>query len=168
MTNRMTTLSLLVTAIRIILGSILFFAGIAKLTNFSAFVTTVAGYQMLPTALVKPTSYLLVSAEVALGIALSIGYFSRGAGILASLLFLIFSVALANVLWKELPVTDCGCDNFLFTFLDFLGLSVSTTPNWTIVFADAILGVASFGIACSPERGYSLESFIQQTQRYET
>ena len=164
----MTTLSLLVTAVRIILGAILFFAGVAKLANFSAFVVAVTGYQMLPTAMVKPISYLLVSAEVTLGVALGIGYFSRGAGILASLLFLLFAVALANVLWKELPVTDCGCANFLFRFLDFLGLSVSTTPNWTMVFADAVLGVASFGIACSPQRGYGLESFIQQTQRYET
>ncbi len=154
---------LLVTVLRIILGTILFFAGIAKLADFSAFVTAVVSYQLLPAALVKPISYLLVSAEITLGIALSIGYFSRGAGILASFLFLIFAAALTNVLLQKLPVTDCGCANFLFSLVENLGLTVST-PNWMLVFADLILAVASFGIVCSPQRGYGLESLIHQMQ----
>ncbi len=158
---------LLITVLRIILGTILFFAGIAKLANFSAFVPAVVSYQMLPTALVKPVSYLLVSAEITLGIALSIGYFSRGAGILASLLFLIFAAALTNVLLQKLPVMDCGCANFLFSLLENFGFTIST-PNWMLVFADGILAAASFGIVCSPQQGYGLESLIQQMQRYET
>ena len=160
----MTIPSMLVTVLRIMLGAILLFAGIVKLSNFSAFVNDVASYQMLPTGMVKPISYLLVSAEITLGITLGIGYFSRGAGTLASFLFLIFAVALANVLWRELPVADCGCTNFLFTFLDFLGLSISTTPNWKMVFVDIALGIASFGVACSPQRGYGLESLIRQVR----
>ena len=160
----MTIPSILVTVLRIMLGAILLFAGIAKLSNFSAFVNDVASYQMLPTGMVKPISYLLVSAEITLGITLGIGYFSRGAGILTSFLFLIFAVALANVLWRELPVADCGCTNFLFTFLDFLGLSISTTPNWKMVFVDIALGIASFGVTCSPKRGYGLESLIRQVR----
>lgn len=157
---------LLVTTLRIILGTILFFSGIAKLANFSAFVAAVVSYQMLPTAMVKPVSYLLVSAEITLGIALCIGYFSRGAGILASLLFFIFSVALANVLLQKLSISDCGCANFLFRFLDFLGLSVSTTPNWKMVFVDIVLAVGSLGIACSSRQGYGLESLIRQVRHY--
>ena len=160
----MTIPSFLVTVLRIMLGAILLFAGIAKLSNFSAFVNDVASYQMLPTGMVKPISYLLVSAEITLGITLNVGYFSRGAGILASFLFLIFVIALANVLWRELPVADCGCTNFLFTFLDFLGLSISTTPNWKMVFVDIALGIASFGVTCSPKRGYGLESLIRQVR----
>jgi uncharacterized membrane protein YphA (DoxX/SURF4 family) len=162
----MTIPSLLITVLRIILGTILFFAGIAKLTNFSAFVTAVVSYQMLPSALVKPISYLLVSTEITLGIALSIGYFSRGAGILASLLFLLFAAALANVLLQKLPVTDCGCANFLFSLLENFGITVST-PNWMLVFADSIFAAASFGIVCFRQRGYGLESLIQQMQRSE-
>ncbi len=163
----MTIPSLLLTVLRIILGTILFFAGIAKLTSFSVFVYTVAAYQILPTTLIKPISYLLVSAEITLGIALSIGYFSRGASILASLLFLMFAAALANVLWKELPVMDCGCANFLFSLLGSLGLSVST-PHWMMVFSNVVLAAASIRITCSPKQGYGLESLIHQMQRYET
>lgn len=160
----MTIPILLITVLRIILGAVLLFAGIAKLGSFSVFVTDVTSYQMLPTALIKPISYLLVSAEITLGIALSIGYFPRGAGILASLLFLIFAIALANVLLRKLPVADCGCANFLFSLLDFLGFSISTTPNWTMVFTNSVLAAASFGIACLPQRGYGLESIIQRVE----
>ena len=162
----MTIPSLLITVLRIILGTILFFAGIAKLTSFSVFVYNVAAYQMLPTTLIKPISYLLVSTEITLGIALSIGYFSRGASSLASLLFLMFAAALANVLLQKLPVTDCGCANFLFSLLGNLGLSVST-PHWMMVFLNVVLAATSFGIARSSQQGYGLESLIHQMHRYE-
>ena len=160
----MTIPSILVTVLRIMLGAILLFAGIAKLSNFSAFVNDVASYQMLPTGMVKPISYLLVSAEITLGITLGIGYFSRGAGILTSFLFLIFAVALANVLWRELPIADCGCGNFLFSLLDVLGFPISTTPNWKMVFVDTVLAGASLKIAFSPQQGYGLESLIRQVR----
>ena len=163
------TISLpLITVLRIILGAIFLFSGIAKLTSFSVFISNAAAYQILPIPLVKPISYLLVSAEITLGIALSIGYFSRGAGMLASLLFLIFTIALVKVLLQKLPVTDCGCANFIFSLLDTLGLSVSTTPNWMMVFADVILAATSFWIAYSPQRGYGVESLIRQGQLYDT
>lgn len=156
----MTISLLLITALRIMLGAIFLFSGIAKLTSISVFISNVAAYQILPILLVKPISYLLVSAEITLGIALGIGYFSRGAGILASLLFLIFTIALVKVLLQKLPVTDCGCDNFIFSLLDAFGLPVSTKPNWMLVFADVILASASFWIAYSPQRGYGVESLI--------
>ncbi len=160
----MTSLSLLITGIRIILGFILLFSGVAKLTDFSTFLINVNAYQILPIGLVKPVSYLLVSAEITIGMALCIGYFSRGAGILSALLFLIFAVALASVLWRDLSIVDCGCRNFLFSLLDFLGLSISVTPNWKMVFVDVVLSAASIGIVYSPQQGYGLESLIRNLQ----
>lgn len=157
--NRM-TISLLLTALRVVIGTVLLFSGIAKLASFSVFVNAVFSYQMLPMLLVKPLCYLMVSAEVALGLAISVGYFTRGASLLASSLFLIFAIALISVLLRKLPVMDCGCANYLFSVLDFFGLSVSSEPNWKIVFADILLAVLSLGFACSSQRGYGLDSFI--------
>lgn len=154
----MTIPSILITGLRILLGAILLFAGIAKLSNFSTFVINVDSYQMLSIGFVKPISYLLVSAEITLGIALIIGYFSRGACILSSFLFLIFALVLANAVWRKLPITDCGCGNFLFSLLDMLGLQISTTVNWKTVFMDIILAAVSFGIIISPHQGYGIES----------
>lgn len=161
------TILLLQTVLRVVIGTILLFSGITKLASFSVFVSSVVNYQMLPMVLVKPISYLLVSAEITLGIALCIGYFTRGASLLASSLFLIFTLAMINVLLRKLPVTDCGCANYLFSVLDFLGVSVSSEPNWKIVFADILLAVWSIGFACSSRRGYGLESLVLRDARKE-
>ncbi|MYB66147.1 DoxX family membrane protein, partial [Candidatus Poribacteria bacterium] len=136
---------ILVTLLRVVLGGILLFAGITKLMGFSTFATNVGSYQMLPIGLVKPVSYVIVSAEITLGIVLIIGYFSRGAGILSMFLFLIFAVALTNALLQELTIADCGCDNFLFSLLDLLGFTISNVPNWKIVIADIVLAVTCLG-----------------------
>lgn len=156
---------ILVTLLRVVLGAILLFAGITKLMGFSAFATNLSSYQMLPIALVKPMSYLIVSGEITLGIVLIIGYFSRGAGILSMLLFLIFAVVLTYVLLRELAITDCGCGNFLISLLDVLGLPISEEPNWTIVFVDIVLAVLCLGVISSPQQGYGLDSLIQKEQR---
>ena len=155
---------ILVTLLRVILGAILLFAGITKLMGFSIFTINVDSYQILPIGLVKPVSYLIVSAEITLGIVLLIGYFSRGAGILSTLLFLIFAVALINALLRELTITDCGCGNFLISLLDVLGLTISNEPNWKIVSVDIVLAVSCFGVISSPQQGYGLDSLIQKEQ----
>lgn len=155
---------ILVTLLRVILGAILLFAGITKLMGFNIFATNVDSYQMLPIGLVKPISFLIVSAEITLGVVLIIGYYSRGAGILSMLLFLIFAVALINALLRELTITDCGCGNFLFSLLDLMGFTISNVPNWKIVFADIVLAVSCLGVVSSPQQGYGLDSLIQNGQ----
>lgn len=97
----MTILSILITCLRIVVGAILFLAGAAKLSNFDGFVIILDSYQLLPIGLVKPLSYLIVSAEIIVGIVLVIGYFSKGASTLAAFLFVIFAVSLAIVVWKK-------------------------------------------------------------------
>ena len=158
----MTIKSLMLTVLRITIGMIFLLSGIAKLTSLTVFISNVAAYEILPTLLIKPTSYLLVSAEITLGIALCIGYFSRGSGLLASILFMIFTIVLIVVLLQKLPVTNCGCENILFSFLDTIGVSVPTIPNWKIVLLDVALAAACFWMACSPQQGYGLESLISQ------
>ena len=150
-----------ITLLRVFVGLILFLAGITKLTTFNVFVADVSSYQIIPIAMVTPVSYLLVSAEITLGLGLGIGYFSRGASILASILFLLFSVALAYILLQDITVTDCGCGNILFSLLEMLGVSVST-PNWKMVFTDVVLTGVCIGIASSSQRGYGLDSFLRQ------
>lgn len=156
----MTIPSILITSLRILLGAILLFAGIAKLSNFGAFVINVESYQMLPTGFVKPISNLLVSAEITVGIVLIIGYFSKGASALAAFLFMLFALGLANVVWKKLPITDCGCGNFLFSLLDMLGFQISTTVSWKTVFMDIVLAIGSFGVAIFPHQGFGLDSLM--------
>ncbi len=161
----MTISSILITVLRILIGAILLLAGIAKLSNFGAFIITVDSYQMLPSGLVKPISYLLVSAEITVGIALIVGYFSKGASTLAVFLFMLFAVALANVVWKEIPLSDCGCSNFLFSLLDMLGFQISTTVSWKTVFMDIVLAAISFGLVITSHQGYGLELLMTKMRK---
>ena len=146
---------LLITLLRVFLGSILFFAGAAKVTDFNAFVGHVAFYDLLPMSSVTVVSCLLASAEITVGAAFIFGYLSRGAGLLASLLFLTFAAAMASVLWRELPVDECGCANFLF---DWLG--VSENLNWKAVFLDLISSIGSLVVAYASQAGYGIQSLL--------
>lgn len=147
--------SLLITLLRVFLGTILLLAGMAKVAEFRAFVGHVALYGILPMSLVASASYLLVSAEITLGAALIIGYFSRGAGLLAAVLFLTFAMAIASVLWRDLPVDECGCANILF---DWLGGSENL--SWKSVFLDLILFIGSLVVACVSQPGYGIQSLL--------
>jgi uncharacterized membrane protein YphA (DoxX/SURF4 family) len=146
---------LLITLLRAFLGTILFLAGASKSTSFSTFAGDVARYGILPMSLAAPASYLLVSAEIILGATLILGYFSRGAGLLAACLFLTFAMALASALWRKLPLDECGCANILF---DWLGLSAR--PSWKAVALDLLLWGGSFLVARSPKQGYGIESLF--------
>jgi len=103
-----------ITVLRVFLGSVLFSAGVAKMANFPLFLRYISLYDLLPPSLVTPTGYLLLSAEISIGALLIIGYFSRGAALLGGILFLTFSMALSSVIWRGLPLEDCGCENVLF------------------------------------------------------
>ena len=151
-----TAAAVLMTLLRVALGAILLFSGIAKVDGFGTFVAAVESYHILPAVLSRPASYLLLSAEITLGIALCIGYRLSGAGVVASLLFLCFAFALASVLWRNLPLSSCGCDNVLFEWL-----SLSQAPTWQAVCLDGIFAAASLFIAFSRERGYSVESLVK-------
>ncbi len=140
--------AVLLTLLRVVLGLILLFSGIAKFDGFGTFVAAVESYHILPAAFIRPASYLLVSAEITLGIALCIGYRLSGAGAVASLLFLCFALALASVLWRQLPLSSCGCENILFEWL-----SLSQAPTWKAVFVDMLCAAASLFIALSPQQG---------------
>ena len=148
--------TLLITLVRVFWGAILFFAGVAKITSFDAFVGDVARYGVLPMALTTPASYLLVSAEITVGATLMVGYFSRGAFMLAAWLFLLFAMAIASVLWRKLPLDECGCGNLLF---DRLG--ISTHPNWKAVCLDFLLFLGGLLLARLPQQGYGVEWFTR-------
>lgn len=148
--------AVLMTLLRVALGTILLFSGIAKLDGFGTFVAAVESYHILPAVLLRPASYMLLSAEITLGIALCIGYRLSGTGVVASLLFLCFATALASVLWRQLPLSSCGCENVLFEWL-----SLSQAPTWQVVFIDGIFAAASLFIAFSQEQGYTVASFVK-------
>ncbi len=142
------------TLARIAVGGMLFFSGLAKLDSLYIFTEAVKSYQLLPEGWAFPVSYVLVSAELILGLTLWLGYQLSGASLLASCLFLTFAGALASVLWRELTFLSCGCENVVFEWL-----SGSHAPTWAAVFIDGMLAAVSASIAFSRQQGYRLLTF---------
>jgi uncharacterized membrane protein YphA (DoxX/SURF4 family) len=93
---------------RVTLGLVLIYSGMIKIARPYEFLNSVFQYQLL-----GPNSATLVAAvlpfvELTLGAALLCGAFTLGAALLASILFVIFTVGQASALLRGLDA-DCGC-----------------------------------------------------------
>ncbi|MDQ2908257.1 MAG: DoxX family protein [Candidatus Eremiobacteraeota bacterium] len=131
----------LIFALRIALGALLLVAGILKAHDGpAATATSIAGYRVLPPAIVAPLGVVLPYVEIVLGGYLVAGLFTRIAAILTSVQFAVFAGAVGSLVVRHLSA-DCGC----------FGSSVPTPPSWGHVAADVVLAAAAATIAwCAP------------------
>ena len=148
---------ILVTIVRVFIGCLLLSAGLAKILDFNAFTTQVALYDILQMSTVRIASYCLLSAEITIGIALIVGYFSGGASILSAGLFAIFITFLSVGLLRDLSLEDCGCQNLIFN-LFYQDVKLS----WTIVSIDTFLLVGCLFVASTDSAGYGVDFFVRK------
>lgn len=95
-------------AARLLVGTVLLVAGGLKLGNLGESVIAVRGYQLLPYDLTTPVGYLLPIVEVAAGVLLVTGLFTRWAAVAGAALLLAFVVGIASA-WARGIGIDCGC-----------------------------------------------------------
>ncbi|MCL2471161.1 MAG: DoxX family protein [Propionibacteriaceae bacterium] len=95
-------------AARLILGVVVIWAGLSKVGNLAGSVQSTSSYQILSYDLAQFVGYALPFAEIALGIVLILGLFTRVMGALGALLMLGFVIAIASV-WARGISIDCGC-----------------------------------------------------------
>src|SRR4051812_9351006 len=94
---------------RLVLGVIFFLAGLTKLGMADSFATSINAYKMpLPDIMVWAMANFLPPLEVALGICLLIGAFTRVAGLISAGLMAIFLIALIQGWIRNLDIV-CGC-----------------------------------------------------------
>ena len=80
-------------ALRIIVGAALIVAGVAKASHQGELIDLIKDYRILPAALSQAYGLLLPWAEIAAGLCLILGLFTRYAAALSILLFASFTVA---------------------------------------------------------------------------
>lgn len=95
-------------AARLLLGGVLLVAGGLKLGNLGESVLAVRAYQLLPYELTEIVGIALPIGEVALGLALLTGTFTRVSAALGGLLMVAFIIAIASA-WARGLTLDCGC-----------------------------------------------------------
>ncbi|QLQ16206.1 MAG: DoxX family membrane protein [Micropruina sp.] len=93
---------------RIILGVVLLIAGGLKIGNLEASVLAVRAYQLVPFELTRPLGYALPIVEIAVGLMLIAGVFTRVAALAGAGLMLAFIIGIASV-WARGISIDCGC-----------------------------------------------------------
>jgi uncharacterized membrane protein YphA (DoxX/SURF4 family) len=125
-----------VTAARLGLGLLLVVAGALKLGHAPALASSIAGFRLLPAAVIPLLALALPPLEIFLGLYLVAGLFTRVAGASAAVLFLLYAGAIASAVVRGIPA-NCGC----------FGPADSATADWPHVAGDAILAAIAAFIA---------------------
>jgi uncharacterized membrane protein YphA (DoxX/SURF4 family) len=137
----------LIFAARVAIGAVLIVAGVLKAHDGpAATATSIAGYRILPPAIVAPLGVALPYVEIALGGYLVAGLLVRIAASIAAVQFLVFAGAVASLVVRRIPA-DCGC----------FGSTVPTPPSWSHVAADVALAAAAAAIAWRAPGALSLD-----------
>lgn len=96
------------TVLRLGLAALLLSSAWHKLRDAGAFRAALAGYALVPAALVTPVALLLMTAELVIGLGLLLPQ-SRGAAYGSAALMAVYSAAIAINLGRGRTRIDCGC-----------------------------------------------------------
>jgi len=133
-------------ALRLTAATVWLVAGTAKLADLERFHAQIRQYDLLPGALEAPFAYTLPLLEVGIGLYLLIGLSVRAAGIVASLLMVVFLAAQAQA-WARGLSLDCGC----------FGALARERVGPTTIVRDIALGLPSLVMAIRPARAFSVD-----------
>ena len=93
---------------RVLLAGVFVVAGGLKLADPQVAVQAVRAYRLLPSALEAPVGWGLPALEIALGLLLGVGLFTRVAAMAAAVLLTVFIAGVASAAARGLSI-DCGC-----------------------------------------------------------
>lgn len=143
----------LIFALRLAIGGLLIAAGLFK-AHDGPMVTAsyVAGYRILPPALVAPIGIALPYVEIVLGGYFVLGLFTRFAAWFATAQFAVFGVAIASLVIRKISA-DCGC----------FGSGVRTPPSWGHVAADLALAGVTALIALRSPGAFAIDRALQMS-----
>jgi uncharacterized membrane protein YphA (DoxX/SURF4 family) len=94
--------------VRLFLGVVLVFAGIVKVGRPLTAERAVQAYDLFPLEVAKWIGLGLPFVEIALGLLLLLGLFTRAAAIAATVLMVVFIIGIAQA-WARGLTIDCGC-----------------------------------------------------------
>lgn len=95
-------------ALRLILGGLFIYAGAPKILGNDAFRRSLMAYQLFPTSIVGTIAIVVPILEVAFGLLLVFGLFTRIAALGVTFLLVVYIAAIISV-WARHISIDCGC-----------------------------------------------------------
>ena len=93
---------------RLVLGAVVAVAGLLKVGELETSARAVRAYQLLPYDVAGYVGYALPILEVAVGVLLLLGLFTRWSALVAGVLMVVFITGIASAWARGLSI-DCGC-----------------------------------------------------------
>ncbi len=125
---------------RLLLGSLLIFAGAVKVGHASDLASAIAGFRLLSAAAVAPLAIILPYFEILLGLYLVAGLFTRIAAAIATAQFVIYAAAIASAIVRGIPA-NCGC----------FGPGDAAVADWPhVAFDIGLAALAAFIVSAAP------------------
>ncbi len=132
----MAAMNAAVLIVRLLLGVLLLVAGGLKIGHAPELAASIAGFRLLPAAIVGPLALALPYFEVLLGIYLVAGLFTRVAAAVAAAQFAIYAAAIASAIVRHIAA-NCGC----------FGPGDVSLPDWPHVALDLALAGGGLFVA---------------------
>jgi uncharacterized membrane protein YphA (DoxX/SURF4 family) len=127
---------LVILILRLLLGGLLVVAGVLKIGHSVELAASIAGFRLLPAAVVGPLAIALPYLEVLLGGYLIAGLFTRIVAIVCAAQFLFYTGAIASAVLRHISAT-CGC----------FGPADTAVADWPHAGFDLLLAAACTVVA---------------------
>lgn len=143
------------TLVRLVVGGVWITAGVIKLPTPESSVTAVRAYQLLPLSTTNLIGHLLPILEIAVGVLLVLGLFTRVAAVASALLQVAFLVGISSV-WMRHIAINCGCfgDGGVTSWA-----KASASYPWELA-RDAALFLASGWLAWFPRTRMAVDGWL--------
>ena len=139
-------MQLAVLFVRVILGGVLVVTGALKVGHAPDLAAAIAGFRLLPAAVIPLMALLLPLFEIVLGAYLLVGLFARAAGWVACAQFVVYGAAIASAVVRGIAA-NCGC----------FGPNDAATADWPHVAFDLLLAALGAFIALYAPGAFALD-----------
>jgi uncharacterized membrane protein YphA (DoxX/SURF4 family) len=139
--------------LRLVLGGVVLAAGLLKIGHLETSARAVRAYQLLPYDVAGYVGYALPILEVAVGLLLVVGLFTRVSAIISGVLMIAFIIGISSAWARGLSI-DCGC----FGNGGTIAASQTQYP-WEIARDVGLLACAVW-LALRPRTALSIEAVL--------
>ena len=138
---------------RLVLGGVVLVAGLLKVGHLETSARSVRAYQLLPYDVAGLVGYGLPILEIAIGVLLVLGLFTRFGAVVGGVLMVVFVAGIASAWARGLSI-DCGCFGHGGT------IEASQTQYPQEIARDIGLLLCSVWLVARPRTAYSLEPLL--------
>jgi uncharacterized membrane protein YphA (DoxX/SURF4 family) len=143
--------------LRVVLGGLFIYAAYTKFTHYGAARNSVIPYDLFPVSLARIIGMSLPIVEVALGLLLLFGLFTRVAALCLTLLLVIYIAGIISV-WARHLLIDCGC----FTPGGFVNTWPAAVKGYKRdILRDALMVLGSIWLVFLPRTVLSVDRWLK-------